>query len=166
MTHLPDNLAPQKDLKPMLPATHSLNSAASGRAAMTSSGLGVHKGGENSKKTVIPNHLHRLQPPPPTTKSGFTPLLPSALGQSPWPTSCPHQPMMLPSWTFMTRSEGLLGQGGARLPHSGNTPRDSLCPWTRRGWSRLNPRPKESKNLRLAGGPSGSVATGWERAPG
>ena len=67
MTHLPDNLGPQKDLKPTLPATPSLNSAASGRAALTSSGLGGYKGGENSKKTVIPKHLHLFQPfaPPP-----------------------------------------------------------------------------------------------------
>ena len=70
MTHQPDNLGPQKDLKPTLPATPSLNSAASGRGAVMSSGLGGYKGGENSKKTVIPKHLHLLQPlPHPTTKS-------------------------------------------------------------------------------------------------
>lgn len=106
MTHLPDNLAPQKDLKPTLPTTLSLNSAASG--------LRGYKGGENSKKTVIPKHLHLLQPPPPTTtKSGSTPLLPSALGHSSWPASCPRQPRMLPSQTSTMHSEGLLGQEGA-----------------------------------------------------
>ena len=38
--------------------------------------------------------------------------------------------MMLPSQTFTMCPEGLLGQEGARLPHSGNIPRDqfdNLC---------------------------------------
>ena len=114
---------------------------------------GHEEGGSAYAKAGSPHHQ-------------ITPLLPSALGHSSWPASCPHQPMMLPSQTFTMCPEGLLGQEGARLPHSGNIPRDSLCPWTRRGWSHLNPRPKESKNPRLAGRPLGSAARGWGRAPG
>lgn len=79
---------------------------------MTGSGLGGHKHGENSKDFYAssPTSL-----PPPPTKSGFTPLLLSALEGSPLPTSCLHQPTMLSSWTSRMGFGGLLGQGGAYL---------------------------------------------------